>query len=70
MASIEHRPVRDEEVASLIALWQACDLLRPWNDPQKDIAFARSGPASDVLVALDGNKVIFEKKFEVVIAIN
>jgi hypothetical protein len=58
MASIEHRPVRDEEVASLIELWKACDLVRPWNDPEKDIAFARSGPASDVLVAVDGDTVI------------
>jgi ribosomal protein S18 acetylase RimI-like enzyme len=58
MASIEHRPVRDEEVASVIALWKACGLVRPWNDPQKDIAFARTGPASDVLVAMDGHTVI------------
>ena len=26
--------------------------------PEKDIAFARSGPASDVLVAMDGDTVI------------
>ena len=62
MASIEHRPVRDEEVASLIELWKACDLVRPWNDPEKDIAFARSGPASDVLVAVDGDTIIASVK--------
>lgn len=27
---------RDENAA--IALWRACDLTRPWNDPRKDIA--------------------------------
>lgn len=58
MASLEFRPVRDEEVGSIVALWKACDLVRPWNDPEKDIAFARSGPASDILVVADGGKVI------------
>ena len=24
--------------AAVIALWQRCDLTRPWNDPRKDIA--------------------------------
>ena len=28
---------RDDEPA-VIALWQACGLTRPWNDPSKDIA--------------------------------
>jgi ribosomal protein S18 acetylase RimI-like enzyme len=23
---------------AVVALWQACDLVRPWNDPQRDIA--------------------------------
>lgn len=58
MASLEHRAVSDDEIASLIALWKACDLVRTWNGPEKDIAFARSGPASDVLVAVDGGTVI------------
>lgn len=30
---------RDEE--AVIALWRACDLVRPWNDPRKDIARKR-----------------------------
>lgn len=58
MASLEFKPVQDGEVSSLITLWRLCDLVRPWNDPAKDIAFARSGPASDVLVALDDTTVI------------
>ncbi|WP_370867257.1 GNAT family acetyltransferase [Parvibaculum sp.] len=44
------RPARDGDEAALAALWEACGLTRPWNDPMKDIAFARRGPASDVLV--------------------
>ena len=25
--------IRDADVATVIALWQACGLTRPWNDP-------------------------------------
>jgi ribosomal protein S18 acetylase RimI-like enzyme len=28
----------EADEASVIALWQRCGLLRPWNDPRKDIA--------------------------------
>ncbi len=58
MAALEFRPVGDGEVNSLIDLWKSCDLTKPWNDPEKDIAFARLGPASEVLVAVDGETVI------------
>ncbi len=58
MSSVEFRPVQDTEVAGVIALWDTCGLTRPWNDPDKDIAFARSGPASDLLVMVDNKTVI------------
>ncbi len=58
MASVEFRPVQDTEIASVIALWEKCVLTRPWNNPDKDIAFARSGPASDLLVMVDNETVI------------
>ena len=32
------RPYADADLAQVVALWQACDLTRPWNDPVKDIA--------------------------------
>jgi len=32
------RPYRPADEAAVIALWHACDLTRPWNDPAKDIA--------------------------------
>jgi len=51
------RPMKDGEEEAVIALWTACGLTRPWNDPVRDIAFARSGPASDVLV-MEENGVI------------
>lgn len=31
------RPFQLADEASVIALWARCDLIRPWNDPQKDI---------------------------------
>jgi ribosomal protein S18 acetylase RimI-like enzyme len=54
-ASLDFRPIQDEDVEEVVALWVRCGLTRPWNDAVKDIAFARHGASSDVLVArLDG----------------
>ena len=36
------RPFRPEDQDDVIALWQACGLTRPWNDPVKDIARKRA----------------------------
>lgn len=53
--SLTIRSMRDDDEPAVIALWQAAGLTRPFNDPAGDIAFARKGPASDVLVGdLDG----------------
>ncbi|HEY0823685.1 MAG TPA: GNAT family acetyltransferase [Ramlibacter sp.] len=32
------RPFREQDEQQVVALWQACGLTRPWNDPHKDIA--------------------------------
>ena len=32
------RPYRHSDRDALVALWSACGLLRPWNDPDRDIA--------------------------------
>jgi ribosomal protein S18 acetylase RimI-like enzyme len=32
------RPFVETDEEPVIALWRACDLTRPWNDPHKDIA--------------------------------
>ncbi|VXD02188.1 Acetyltransferase YpeA [Pseudomonas sp. 8Z] len=31
------RPFQPADEAAIVALWQRCDLIRPWNDPYKDI---------------------------------
>ncbi|WEK00563.1 MAG: GNAT family acetyltransferase [Candidatus Sphingomonas phytovorans] len=38
------------DAPAIIALWQACGLTRPWNDPQADFAQAVAGPTSTILV--------------------
>lgn len=43
------RAAREGDGPTLAALWEACGLTRPWNDPAQDFAFALKGPASTVL---------------------
>jgi ribosomal protein S18 acetylase RimI-like enzyme len=31
------RPFQPQDEDSVVSLWQQCDLVRPWNDPRKDI---------------------------------
>jgi ribosomal protein S18 acetylase RimI-like enzyme len=42
--------IEDEQVDEVIALWQRCGLTRAWNDPAGDIALARRGANSTVLL--------------------
>ena len=51
-------PIGDADVAEVVALWQACGLTRPWNDPAADIALARRGPNSAILIGRDGDAMI------------
>lgn len=44
------REIADGDVEQVVALWQACGLTRPWNDPYKDVSFARTSESSTVLV--------------------
>jgi ribosomal protein S18 acetylase RimI-like enzyme len=50
--------IADADVAAVIALWQACGLTRPWNDPASDIALARRGPHSTVLIGRDADEIV------------
>ena len=51
-------PIEDDDVAAVVVLWQRCDLTRPWNDPAADIALARRGPNSTILIGRDGETII------------
>lgn len=48
----------DADVAAIIALWERCELTRPWNEPHGDIVRARQGPSSAVLVGRDGLAIV------------
>jgi len=37
MTTLHIRPFEEADTEAVVALWQACDLTRPWNDPYKDI---------------------------------
>ena len=37
MAAFTLRAFAPDDVEQLVALWQACGLTRPWNDPYRDI---------------------------------
>ncbi len=57
MTALTFAGMTDGETDEVIALWRACGLVRAWNDPVKDIAFARAGPASDILVAREAGRM-------------
>lgn len=57
-AALAFRPIEDVDVDTVVALWEKCGLTRPQNDPHRDIAFAREGPASEVLVGLLDDKIV------------
>ena len=46
------------DLDAVIALWQAAGVARPWNDPQRDIAFACRDAHSTLLVARRGPVVV------------
>lgn len=48
----------DADTEALAALWERAGLTRPWNDPHADIALARRGPHSTILVARDGGRIL------------
>jgi len=44
------RPATPADAAAVIALWHACALTRPWNDPAADFARAIACPTATVLL--------------------
>lgn len=57
--ALEISDIIDADVDAVIALWQACGLTRPWNDPARDIDFARQQDNSDILIGrIAGNAKI------------
>lgn len=51
------RPATDADLPALHALWARCGLTRPWNNVPTDVAFARRGPNSDVLLVAESRTI-------------
>ena len=45
------REFRDGDLAAVVALWEACDLTRPWNPPERDIELCRRSGHGTLFVA-------------------
>lgn len=45
------------DAPAVIALWQACGLTRPWNDPQADFDLALATPTSTILVLREAGRI-------------
>ena len=52
------RSATADDEATVIDLWTRCGLVVSHNDPGADFRFARAGPSSDVLVAVDADRRI------------
>lgn len=52
------RVFEERDRSAVIALWQACNLTRPWNDPDSDISFCLSRAESTILVGERDGRVI------------
>ena len=52
------RAFRDSDLGAVVDLWQACDLVRPWNPPAQDIAFCRRSGHGELLVAEAAGRIV------------
>lgn len=57
------RPYQHQDEAAVIALWQACDLTRPWNDPAKDIARKWTDSPELFLIGVQDGAIIASAMF-------
>lgn len=52
------RPFRPTDTEAVVALWESCGLVRPWNDPRRDIARKATVQPELFLVATDREAVV------------
>jgi ribosomal protein S18 acetylase RimI-like enzyme len=52
------REFMDADEERVVALWNRCGLLRPWNDPRKDIARKKRVQRELFLVAEEGGEIV------------
>ena len=55
---MEIRVFRQDDFEEVITLWERCDLLRPWNDPEMDIERKMNHDPDLFLVAEVGGEIV------------
>jgi ribosomal protein S18 acetylase RimI-like enzyme len=55
---MEIRPFENRDQERVIELWRRCDLIRPWNDPRKDIARKLRAQPELLLVGIIDGKLV------------
>jgi ribosomal protein S18 acetylase RimI-like enzyme len=55
---MEIRSYSTDDESAVISLWERCGLIRPWNDPKKDIARKIAIDPNLLLVGIEGGSVI------------
>ncbi len=58
MERLEIRPYRKADQDAVVALWRECELVRPWNDPVKDIERKLRIQRDLFLVGLDNGRLV------------
>jgi ribosomal protein S18 acetylase RimI-like enzyme len=58
LRAMEIRSARETDEAEVTALWRACGLVVPYNDPAADFRLARGKANSDVLVGEDAGAIV------------
>jgi ribosomal protein S18 acetylase RimI-like enzyme len=57
VAKLDIRPYRQDDRDAVVALWEVCELTRPWNDPDQDIALLGETPSAEILVGAVRGKI-------------
>lgn len=55
---MEIRAFCQDDFDEIITLWERCDLLRPWNDPERDIERKLNHDPDLFLVAVVGGEIV------------
>jgi len=58
IAGLAITAIEDADVTAVVMLWERCGLTRPWNDPVADIALARKGPNSTILLGREDERIV------------
>jgi ribosomal protein S18 acetylase RimI-like enzyme len=58
MSDLQIRAFQPSDETAVIQLWEKCDLLRPWNDPRKDIRRKLEVQPEMFIVGLSNEEIV------------